>query len=90
MSEEMNKPRSRPWAKVVERILEFSAEAQIERRQTDPHSSAFHNLTGAIAAYGQMLGVLSKLQHLQEENSSIIDRYDLTGCVRAMTNPSQA
>ncbi len=45
----------------IERILELSAEAQIKRREAAEDSPAFHNLTGAIVAYGKALGLLSKL-----------------------------
>jgi hypothetical protein len=43
----------------IERILELSAEAQIKRREAAEDSPAFHNLTGAIVAYGKALGLLS-------------------------------
>jgi hypothetical protein len=46
----------------IERILELSAEAQIKRREAAEGSPAFYNLTGAIAAYGKALGLLSKLR----------------------------
>ncbi len=42
----------------IERILELSAEAQIKRREAAEDSPAFHNLTGAIVAYGKALGHL--------------------------------
>jgi hypothetical protein len=43
----------------IDRILERSAEAQIKRREAAEDSPAFHNLTGAILAYGKALGLLS-------------------------------
>jgi hypothetical protein len=49
----------------IERILELSADAHIERRQAAEDSPAFHNLTGAIVAYGKALGLLSKLKEPQ-------------------------
>jgi hypothetical protein len=49
----------------IERILELSAEAQVKRREAAENSSAFHNLTGAILAYGKALGLLSKLVKTQ-------------------------
>jgi hypothetical protein len=49
----------------IERILELSAEAQVKRREAAEDSPAFHNLTGAIIAYGKALGVLSKLKEVQ-------------------------
>ena len=51
----------------IERILELSAEAQIQRREAAKDSPAFHNLTGAIVAYGKALGLLSKLKEVQTE-----------------------
>ena len=43
----------------IERILELSADTQITRRVTAKDSPAFHNLTGAITAYGKTLAFLS-------------------------------
>jgi hypothetical protein len=54
----------------IERILELSAEAQIKRREAADDSPTFHNLTGAIVAYGKALGLLSKLEDVQTERSS--------------------
>ena len=54
----------------IERILELSAEAQIKRRETAEDSPKFHNLTGAIVAYGKALGLLSKLEEVQAERYS--------------------
>jgi hypothetical protein len=45
----------------IERILELSADAQITRRMTSKDSPAFHNLTGAITAYGKALAPLTAL-----------------------------
>jgi hypothetical protein len=45
----------------IERILELSADTQITRRITAKDSPAFHNLTGAIAAYGKTLALLTAL-----------------------------
>jgi len=39
--------------KGIERILELSADAHIRRRGTIVVPRSFHNLTGAIAAYGE-------------------------------------
>lgn len=50
----------------IERILEFSADTQIARRITNKDSAAFHNLTGAIAAYGKVLTLLTALQRREE------------------------
>ncbi len=48
--------------KGIERILELSADAHIRRRGTIKGSPEFHSLTGAIAAYGRTLAVLTGLQ----------------------------
>ncbi len=50
----------------IQRILELSADAHIQRRETVKDSPEFHNLTGAIAAYGQALSFLTVLQQLEE------------------------
>src|SRR6267378_601084 len=52
--------------KGIERILELSADAHVRRRETVKDSPEFHNLTGAIAAYGQALAFLTVLQQLEE------------------------
>ncbi len=54
----------------IERILELSAEAQIKRRDAAENSPAFHSLTGAIAAYGSTLGLLTKLKEVQKKRCS--------------------
>jgi len=51
----------------IKRILELSAETQMKRREAAEDSAAFHNLTGAIVAYGKALGLLSKLKEAQKE-----------------------
>ena len=53
-------------SKGIERILELSADAHIRRRETVKGSPEFHNLTGAIAAYGKALELLTALQQLEE------------------------
>lgn len=58
----------------IERILELSAEAQIKRREAAENSPTFHNLTGAIVAYGTALGLLSKLKQVQTELSRFRNR----------------
>jgi len=50
----------------IQRILELSAKAQIARRMVANDSPAFHNLTGAIAAYGKALALLIALQKREE------------------------
>jgi hypothetical protein len=52
--------------RAIERILELSAEAQIARRMMVRNSPAYHNLTGAIAAYGKALALLTALQQREE------------------------
>jgi hypothetical protein len=68
--------------KLIERILELSADAQIERRRTAKDSPAFHHLTGAIAAYGKALAFLTAAQR-QEEFYSIVGASDLAKSVSA-------
>lgn len=50
----------------VERILELSADAQIERRRAAKNSPEFQNLTGAITSYGKALALLTELQQWDE------------------------
>ena len=50
----------------MERILELSADAHIERREVGKDSPAFDSLTGAIAAYGRMLAFLTSLRQREE------------------------
>lgn len=52
--------------RAIERITELSADAQIARRLTTEDSPEFHNLTGAIAAYGKALALLTALQRREE------------------------
>jgi hypothetical protein len=54
----------------IERILELSADAQIKRREAAEGSPRFHNLTGAIVAYGKALDLLSELEEVQTERNS--------------------
>ena len=62
--------------KGIERILELSADAHIRRRGTAKDSPEFHNLTGAIAAYGKALELLAAMQEL-EEFYAMIDLLDV-------------
>ena len=50
----------------IERVLELSADAHIERRMTPKDSPAFYRLTGTIVAYGKALSVLVALQEREE------------------------
>jgi hypothetical protein len=68
--------------KGIERILELSADAHIRRRGTVKDSPEFHSLTGAIAAYGKALELLTALQRL-EEFHAMIGQLDVPGCVVA-------
>ncbi len=67
----------------IDRILELSADAHIRRQETVRDSAKFHNLTGAIAAYGKVLAILTALQQHQEEFHAIIGQHDVPGCVAA-------
>jgi hypothetical protein len=60
----------------IERVLELSADAHIQRRGTVKDSPEFHKLTGAIAAYGKTLALLTTLQQ-REELSAMIELLDL-------------
>jgi hypothetical protein len=66
--------------KGIERILELSADAHIRRRGTVPGSAEYHQLTGAIAAYGKTLALLTALQEL-EESYAMIDPPDVPACL---------
>jgi hypothetical protein len=69
--------------KGIERILELSADAHIRRRGTVKDSPEFHNLTGAIAAYGKALAVLTALQQREEFYAMIGQHYvpaDVAAC----------
>src|ERR1700730_109886 len=65
--------------KGIERILELSADAHILRRGTIQDSPEFHNLTGAIVAYGKALALLTALQQ-REEFFAKIAPFDLSSC----------
>lgn len=60
------KSNSNHAGQAIQRILELSADAQITRRMVAKGSPAFHNLTGAIAAYGKALALLTALQQREE------------------------
>ena len=67
-------------AKGIERILELSADAQIKRREVPKDSAMFHNLSGAIAAYGKVLALFAALEQ-REEFFAIVGLQDLPECV---------
>src|ERR1700739_4816672 len=62
----MRKSNSGCAGQAIERVLEFSADAQIVRCKTAKGSPAFHRLTGAIAAYAKTLAILTALQQREE------------------------
>jgi len=62
-------------AEGIERVLELSADAHVKRREVAMDSPEFHNLTGAIAAYGKVLAMLTSLQQL-EEFYSVVGQYE--------------
>ena len=68
--------------KGIERILELSADAHIRRRETVKDSPEFHNLTGAIAAYGQALALLTAMQQL-EEFYAMFGQHDVPAAIAA-------
>jgi len=67
--------------KVLERILELSADAHIRRRGTVKDSPEFNKLTGAIAAYGKTLALLTALQQ-REEFYAMIGEGGVPGCLQ--------
>jgi hypothetical protein len=78
----MMKPNSGIANKGIERILELSADAHIRRRWTVKDSPEFHKLTGAIAAYGKALALLTALQQ-REEFHEMIAQHDVPDSVAA-------
>jgi hypothetical protein len=72
----MMQPNSGLASRSIDRILELSADAHIRRRGTVIGSPEFHNLTGAIAAYGKALELLIGLQQW-EEFYPLISRYEM-------------
>ena len=62
----MRKSTSGYARRAIERVLELSADAQITRHKPLKDSPAFHRLTGAIAAYGKVLALLTALQQREE------------------------
>jgi hypothetical protein len=80
----MMKPNSGVADKAIDRILELSVDAHIQRRWTVRDSAKFHNLTGAIAAYGKVLAVLTALQQ-REEFPAIVGQHDGPGCVAGVS-----
>lgn len=79
----MRKSSSGHAGQAIERLLELSADAQITRRKILKDSPAFHRLTGAIAAYGKALALLTALQR-REEFYTLIAQYELAERVAAV------
>lgn len=71
-------------AKGIERILELSADAHIQRRYVTKDSLAFHNLTGAIMAYGKVLALLTALQQ-REEFYAVVGQYEFSERIAAVS-----
>ena len=69
--------------RAIERIIELSADAHIARRMTAKDSPSFHNLTGAILAYGKALALLTALQQ-REEFYTIVGQCELSECVEVV------
>jgi len=70
-------------AEGIERVLELSVDAHVKRREVAMDSPEFHNLTGAIVAYGKVLAMLTALQHL-EEFCTIVGQYEFSEGVAAV------
>jgi hypothetical protein len=49
----------------IEQILELSSDAHVRKRMAVKDSPEFHNMTGAIAAYGTVLTLFTTLQRVQ-------------------------
>lgn len=64
----MMKPNAVLANEVIERILELSADAHVQRREVAEDSPAFHSLTGAIAAYGKVLALLTAPEQREESD----------------------
>jgi hypothetical protein len=71
----MVKPNAGLANEVIDRILELSADAQVQRREVAEDSPAFHSLTGAIAAYGKLLALLTALQERKEFDAIVGQRF---------------
>ena len=78
----MRKSSTGHAGQAIERVLELSADAQMTRRRTPKGSPAFHSLTGAIAAYGKALAILTALQQ-REEFYTIIAQHELSEPIAA-------
>jgi hypothetical protein len=72
----MRNSNSSHAGQAIQRLLDLSADAQLTRRRAPKGSPAFHSLTGAIAAYGKALAILTALEQ-REEFYKIVAQYDL-------------
>ena len=70
-------------AEGIERVLELSVDAHVKRREVAMDSPEFHNLTGAIAAYGKVLATLTAIQQL-EEFYTVVGQYEFSEGVAAV------
>jgi len=66
--------------KGIQRILELSADAHIQRHEAARDSATFQKLTGAIAAYGKVLALFTAL-HEREEFYAIVGQHNSPQCV---------
>jgi hypothetical protein len=80
----MRKSSSSYASQTIARILELSADTQIARRTIAKDCPAFHNLTGAIVAYGKALVLLTALQQ-QEEFCTVINECEFSECAAAVS-----
>ena len=71
----MVKPHAGLANEVVERLLELSADAHVQRHEVTEDSPAFHSLTGAIAAYGKLLAFLAARQEREEFDAIVGQRF---------------
>lgn len=71
----MRKPNAGLANEVVERLLELSSDAHIQRRGVAADSPAFHALTGEIAAYGKVLALLAALEEREEFDPIVGQRF---------------
>jgi gamma-glutamyl-gamma-aminobutyrate hydrolase PuuD len=72
--------------KSIERVLEMSADLQIQRLATAKYSLAFHDYSVAIAAYGKVLAILTKLQEQEDCSASmeLLGSLEMPGGTRAV------
>ena len=60
---------------IIQRLLELSSDAHIERRGVAADSRTFHALTGEIAAYGKVLALLTALEEREEFDPIVGQRF---------------